>query len=464
MNQPSLLQSLFDQQERRPLTVAELNEQVRRELERGFANVWVEGEITNFASHGSGHWYFSLNGDGAQIRACCFKSTNWKIRFKPLNGISVRVRGRLSVYEPRGEMQLQVESLEPVGEGALRVAFEQIKAKLAAEGLFARELKRKLPLLPRRVGVVTSATGAAYHDIRGVLTRRTRSVSIVLIPTRVQGENAGEEIRKAILFANSFNATAAPRQKIDVLIVGRGGGDSEDLWAFNEERLARAIRSSAIPVISAVGHEIDVTICDFIADLRAATPSAAAEMVAACEEELRQRIESRYQDILQAVAHRVLELSLKYQALELSPVFREFPGEMERLRSDVEDLSARMHEGFSGMLDTASSKLDRFTAQLSPLSLTSKLGSARTTLAVFEEKHRSAMRKALNRHSERLGVKMASLDAMSPLSVMKRGYAITQKESGEVVRDVSAVKRGEKLDIRLAKGRLRTEVLSTETE
>ena len=276
-------------------------------LRKGFANVWVEGEITNFAGAKSGHWYFSLNGEGSQIKACCFKSTNWKIRFKPSNGLTVRVRGKLTVYEPRGEYQLMVESLEPVGEGALRVAFEQIKTKLEAEGLFAVDLKRKLPLLPRRVGVVTSPSGAAYHDILTVLTRRARSVSIVLIPTRVQGENSGEEIRSAVLFANRYNKRVSASERIDVLIVGRGGGSSEDLWAFNEERLARAIRESAIPVISAVGHEVDFTISDFVADLRAATPSAAAELVAACEEQLVDLIESQTDDLWQAMEHKMLE-------------------------------------------------------------------------------------------------------------------------------------------------------------
>ena len=446
------------------MTVAELNAQVKRELEKGFSSVWVEGEITNFTSHASGHWYFSLNGDGAQVKAACFKSTNWRIRFKPSNGLSVRVRGRLSVYEPRGEYQLMVESLEPVGEGALRVAFEQIKEKLAAEGLFAVELKRKLPLLPRRVGVITSATGAAYHDILTVLTRRTRSVSVVLIPARVQGENAGEEIREAVLFANRYNAKAPANQRIDVLIVGRGGGASEDLWAFNEVRLARAVRESKIPVISAVGHEVDFTICDFVADLRAPTPSAAAEIVAACEEQLRAEIESKFRDIEQAIEHKILELSLRYQALELSPVFTDFPNEIERLRCQADDLNERLEAGFSDTLERYSTRLDAINAQLSPVSLTSKLGQARTALEVSIEKQRSAMKAFLNKRAEQLSLGMASLDALSPLSVMNRGFSITEKASGEVVRDAADVKIGERLNVRLAKGSIKADVYSTEVE
>jgi exodeoxyribonuclease VII large subunit len=464
LTQPSLLQSLFDEQERRPLTVAELNAQVKRELEKGFSNVWVEGEITNFTGAKSGHWYFSLNGDGAQIKACCFKSTNWRIKFKPQNGLTVRVRGKLTVYETSGQMQIMVESLEPVGEGALRVAFEQIRAKLDAEGLFSPTLKRKLPLLPKRVGVVTSSTGAAYHDILTVLTRRTRSVSIVLIPTRVQGENAGEEIREAVLFANRYNKRVSTQHRIDVLIVGRGGGSSEDLWAFNEERLARAIRESAIPVISAVGHEVDVTICDFAADLRAATPSAAAELVAACEEQLVDFIDARTDDLWQAMDHRMLESMHRFQALSLSPVFIEFPNSIDDLKCDVDSLLARARGAFNEIHKRSLSRLGSIETQLSPLSLTSKLSSARTRLVLLEEKQRSAVDRAFKASAESLALRMNSLNALSPLSVMKRGYSITQKRSGEIVRDAATVEVGEELDIRFAEGKLLTRVLSTENE
>jgi len=464
LTQPSLLQSLFDEQERRPLTVAELNAQVKRELERGFANVWVEGEITNFNRHSSGHWYFSLNGAGAQIKAACFKGTNWRVRFKPSNGLSVRVRGRVTIYEQSGGMQLLVDSLEPVGEGALLVAFEQIKAKLEAEGLFAEELKRRLPMLPRRVGVVTSSDGDAYHDILNVLTRRTRSVSITLIPTRVQGENAGEEIRAAILFANRHNQSVSMEKRIDVLIVGRGGGSSEDLWSFNEERLARAIRESKIPVISAVGHERDFTICDFVSDLRAPTPSAAAELVAACEEQLGELIRSRTDDLRQTIRHKVLELGSRFQSAELSPVFNDFPNSIDDLKCDVDELLSRAREAFAEIHDRVSTRLDRVETQLSPLPLSSKVGSAKTKLALFDEKQRSAIRGIFKEGHERLGLNMASLDALSPLSVMKRGYSITQKVSGEIVRDADLVGAGEKLNIRLAKGVLNAEVLSKENE
>ena len=232
-----------------PLTVSELNARVKLELERNFSNVWVEGEIVGFSTPRSGHWYFSLADGTSMIKAACFKNSNYRIRFKPSDGLSVRVHGRLSVYEPRGEYQLAVESLEPVGEGALRVAFQQIKAKLEKEGLFSDELKRPLPRFPRKIGVVTSPTGAAFFDILHVLSRRARSVNIVLVPTRVQGESAGDEIRRAIVLANDFNDATPVKERFDVLIVGRGGGSAEDLWAFNEEQVrgrsgSRKFRSS----------------------------------------------------------------------------------------------------------------------------------------------------------------------------------------------------------------------------
>lgn len=441
-----------------------MNAQVKRELERSFANVWVEGEITNFTSHRSGHWYFSLNGDGAQVRACCFKSTNWRIKFKPSNGLSVRVRGKLTVYEPQGNYQLMVESLEPVGEGALRVAFEQVRAKLEAEGLFAAELKRKLPLLPRRIGVVTSPTGAAYHDILTVLTRRTRSVSIVLIPSRVQGENAGEEIREAVLFANRYNERVKPEHKIDVLIVGRGGGSIEDLWAFNEERLARAIRGSNIPVISAVGHEVDHTICDLVADLRAANPSAAAELVAACEGQLVDAIESSSDDLWQAIGHKLLESAHRLQVLSMSPVFVEFPNRIDDLKCDLDELVTRARGAFDHVHSRVSSRLESLEAQLSPLPLSSKIGRAKISLELLDEKQRSAIRGYLRSRDERLGLGVAQLDALSPLKVMERGYAIVRKPSGDIVRDAGQVSAGERVDITLARGRISAKVLSSDNK
>ena len=272
MSQP-LLASLFDATERLPLTVSQLTASIRVELERRFGSVWVEGEISNFRAHGSGHWYFTLKDEFAQLRAACYRSNNQRIRFRPEDGLQIRARGRVSVYEAKGEYQLIVEALEPVGAGALQLAFEQTKARLLAEGLFATELKRAIPIFPRRIGVVTSPSGAALRDIINVISRRTRSVHLLVAPARVQGDGAAGEIARAIRFLNEHHARVRQESGIDVIIVGRGGGSIEDLWAFNEEVVARAIRASMIPVISAVGHETDFTIADFAADLDFAQPT-----------------------------------------------------------------------------------------------------------------------------------------------------------------------------------------------
>src|SRR5205085_3623755 len=253
MSQP-LLASLFDSTERRPVSVSELTIQIRGALEKGFTSVWVEGEVSNFRAQNSGHWYFTLKDEFAQLKAVCYRSSNQRIRFRLTDGLLVRARGRLSVYEPKGEYQLLVETLEPVGAGALQLAFEQTKARLQAEGLFAPEIKRAIPLFPQRIGVVTSANGAAIRDILHVISRRTRSVHILIAAARVQGEGASHEIVRAIRSLNEHHQRAVHDERfdggIDVIIVGRGGGSIEDLWAFNEEEVARAIRNSAIPIRS----------------------------------------------------------------------------------------------------------------------------------------------------------------------------------------------------------------------
>ena len=429
----TLLRALFDDEHQRPLSVSELNAQVKGELERRFANVWVEGEIHNFSPAHSGHWYFSLHDAASQMRAVCYRGTNYRIRFEPFDGLQVRVRGRLTLFEPRGEYQMLVESLEPVGEGARRVAFEQIRAKLAAEGLFDTALKRPLPPFPRRVGVVTSPTGAAFFDILHVLSRRARSVSVILIPARVQGETAGFEISRAVRVANEYNERVAFDARIDTLIVGRGGGSSEDLWAFNEESVARAIRASAIPVISAVGHEVDYTIADLAADLRAATPSAAAEIVAQREEDICSALDKRAEDLVRIMNYRLLRAGSRLQSLTMSPAM-------------VEALSR------------ANAKLDRIAAQLSPVLMASNVGDAKTTLGLLSQRVNSAARGAVDGKVEALNLAMAKLDALSPLNVLNRGFAIAENEAGDVLRDAANVAVDDLVKIRLAVGSLKARV------
>ncbi|HEY4425398.1 MAG TPA: exodeoxyribonuclease VII large subunit [Pyrinomonadaceae bacterium] len=416
MNQP-LFNALFDETERRPLTVSQLTNSIRIALESRFVSVWVEGEISNFKDHSSGHWYFTLKDENAQLRAKCFRSTNTRIRFRPANGLKVRARGRLSVYAPRGEYELVVDALDPVGAGALRIAFEQLRDRLQKEGLFAKELKRPLPVFPRRVGVVTSPTGAAIRDILNVISRRTRTVHVLFSPAKVQGESAGPDIARAIRWINLYQEQALREGRqadlVDVLIVGRGGGSTEDLWAFNQEEVARAIRKSAIPVISAVGHETDFTIADFAADLRAATPSAAAEIVAAREDQICSALDNMGRQLVRLTRYQIVHLRARVQEQALSHAFDEVKSRLAKARA---------------RLDSATNACDTI--------IDAKVQDGR----------------------ERLALAAASLDALSPLGVLQRGYAIAQDASGKLVSDAATVKPGDEVTVRLAKGKLGTRI------
>jgi exodeoxyribonuclease VII large subunit len=418
VNQP-LFNALFDETERKPLTVSQLTNSIRISLEGRFSSIWVEGEISNFKDHSSGHWYFTLKDEDAQLRAKCFRSTNSRIRFRPANGLKVRARGKLSVYAPRGEYELVVDALDPVGAGALRIAFEQLRDRLQKEGLFAKELKRPLPVFPRRVGIVTSPTGAAIRDILNVISRRTQTVHVLFAPARVQGESAGPDIARAIQFINRYHESALREGRkddlVDVLIVGRGGGSTEDLWAFNQEEVARAIRKSAIPVISAVGHETDFTIADFAADFRAATPSAAAEIVAAREDQICSALENLQRQLVRLTRFQIVQLRSRVQEQALSQAFDEVKSRLATARA---------------RLDTASSTCS------------------------------DAMDTKIQQGRERLALAAASLDALSPLGVLQRGYAIAQDASGRLLRDAASVSQGDSVSVRLEKGKLKTRVES----
>jgi len=464
MDEFPLLAALFEEEERRPWTVSELNEQVKAAVERQFASVWVEGEVVDFRRASSGHWYFNLNDGGSQLKCVCWKGTNWKIRFKPENGLMVRIRGRLTYWEAKGELKLTVDSLEPVGEGALLVAFEQIKAKLAAEGLFDEVLKRKLPPFPRRIGVVTSPSGAALHDILTVLERRARSVSVVLIPAQVQGETAGAQIARSITRANLFCERCIESDRIDVLIVGRGGGSGEDLWAFNEEVVARAIRGSAIPVISAVGHETDFTIADFVADLRAATPSAAAEIVARAEAEICERIDRQSTQLTNLINYQMLSARNELQSLAMAPVFAEFPSYLRELRYRVDEAVVDAENAVDTRLGTNSERLREITARLSPIRLSANVAENKKRLALLDHRASAVASEVTNTRHRKLEKTMTKLDALSPLSVLTRGYSITQKPDGKVVRDSHQTSAGDRLNIRLARGRLEAEVRSVTSD
>lgn len=461
-----LLQSLFDATERRPLSVTELTLQVRGALEARFASVWVEGEISNFKAAASGHWYFTIKDEGAQLHAKCFRGVNGRIRFRPSDGLQVRVRGRLSVYEPRGEYELIVEALDPVGAGALRVAFEQMRDRLAAEGLFDEELKQPLPLFPRRVGVVTSPTGAAIRDILTVLSRRTRTVHVLFAPTRVQGEGASTEIAQAINLLNDFNERALAEDRadecIDVIIVGRGGGSAEDLWAFNEEALARTIRASGIPVISAIGHETDVTIADFAADLRAPTPSAAAEMVAAREDELAAYVQALTRDLVRSLRSTVVDARLRVQEAAMSPAFDEARERLHEARARVDDASHKVETLMMRAAQVARRRADAVGRRLSPARLGARVSAAHARFIVLRAEQSAAMNSRLEDARARLTAAAASLDALSPLAVLKRGYAVAQDRRGALLRDAREVKTGDPVRLRLAEGVLHCRVEEVE--
>jgi exodeoxyribonuclease VII large subunit len=467
MSQP-LLASLFDSTERRPVSVSELTQQIRGALEKRFASVWVEGEISNFRAHNSGHWYFTLKDEFAQLRAACYRSSNQRIRFRIEDGMQVRARGRLSVYEPKGEYQLIVDSLEPVGAGALQLAFEQTKTRLQAEGLFARELKRPIPLFPRRVGVITSTNGAAIRDILQVISRRTRSVHVLIAAARVQGDGAAPEIVRAIRFLNEHHQRALrdghPEAIIDVMIVGRGGGSIEDLWAFNEEIVARAIRSSAIPVISAVGHETDFTIADFVADMRAPTPSAAAEIVAAHESELCARLASLTGTLARSMQYRISGARNQVQELALSTAFDAVSGKLRNALTATGAAEYRLQSTIHARLESAQRRLHEAARNVSLPQLRSTLAASRAKFESLQNSRDQLMKARLENARRKLGLAAAALDAMSPLRVLERGYAIAHDTAGHVVRDASSLSIGEQLRLRLWRGELDCRIEGTRNE
>jgi len=465
MSQP-LFHALFDETERRPLTVTQLTNAIRTSLESRFASIWVEGEISNFKAHSSGHWYFTIKDSNAQLRAKCFRSSNQRIRFKPTDGLHVRARGKLTVYPPRGEYEMVVETLDPVGAGALRIAFEQLRDRLQAEGLFAKELKRALPVFPSRVGIVTSSTGAAIRDIVNVLSRRTKTVNVLLSPARVQGDGAGADIGRAIRLINQHHERAVrdgrDQDRVDVLIVGRGGGSTEDLWAFNTEEVARAIRNSAIPVISAVGHETDFTIADFVSDRRAPTPSAAAELVAAREDQICQALDQMAQGLSRAMRYRIAKARNRVQEQALSQAFGQ-------VRSNLRDAAARANSADHRLqilvgkeLREAHLRADPLMRRLAPSELRARFAEARARFEAATNNCEALIETGLAEARERLGLAAASLDALSPLSVLQRGYAVAQHTDGTLLRDAKSVSVGDSIKVRLAQGRLIADITQIE--
>jgi exodeoxyribonuclease VII large subunit len=443
-----LLTALFA--ERRVLTVSELTERIKDTLEADFFAVHVQGEVSNYKRHQSGHWYFTLKDSSSQLRAVFYRQWNRLMRFEPENGLEVRLRGRLSVYEPRGEYQLIVEVMEPLGVGALQLAFEQQVRRLAAEGLFDESRKRKLPLLPRRVGIVTSPVGAAVRDILQTLERRNRGIDVLIAPVRVQGTGAAREIADAIRLLNKHAKKRG--NEIDVIIVGRGGGSIEDLWAFNEEQVARAIYESEIPVVSAVGHETDYTIADFVADLRAPTPSAAAEIVAAESGELGSRIELLQNSLARAMSYYLLSRRSNLRELVESRGFAETANLVLSLSAKCRELERRAADALRTRLRNASAKLRDAQGRLGATDFQAMVEIKSGRLEALDGRLRRALQRNLERQKHRLAVTASKLDMLSPLAVLGRGYVMVKNEAGGLIPRAAMVEPGQRLRLRFEDG------------
>ena len=434
-------------------TVSRLNQTVRLLLEQEMGQVWISGEISNFSQPSSGHWYFTLKDDTAQVRCAMFRNSNRRVTFRPQHGQQVLVRANITLYEPRGDYQIIVESMQPAGEGLLQQKYEQLKAKLQAEGLFDQQHKQSLPSPAHCVGVITSKTGAALHDILHVLKRRDPSLPVIIYPTAVQGDDAPGQIVRAIELANA-------RQEGDVLIVGRGGGSLEDLWSFNDERVARAIFASAIPVVSAVGHETDVTIADFIADLRAPTPSAAAEMVSRNQQELLRQILSAQQRLGMAMdyflANRSRRFTQIYHRLQQQhPQLR-----LARQQTALERLNQRMNVAIDGQLKRTSQRQSRLLQRLNQQNPQPRIHRAQTRIQQLEYRLAENVRSRLSATRERFGNAVTHLEAVSPLSTLARGYSVSTATDGKVLKKVTQVKAGDVMTTRLEDGWVESEVKS----
>lgn len=426
------------------ISVSRLTALLKDVLEENFSHVWVEGELSNLSQPASGHLYFTLKDSDAMLRCVMFRSSAKALRLRLEEGMALMVRGRLSVYDQRGEYQLICEYLEPRGAGALQLAFMQLKERLAGEGLFDQAKKLPLPPLPQRVGVVTSPSGAAIHDILNVLGRRCAALDVLLYPVRVQGEGAGIEIARAIDDLNRLQA-------VDVLIVGRGGGSLEDLWAFNEEAVAHAVHRSRIPVISAVGHETDWTICDFVADLRAPTPSAAAELVCASSTQLQHQLDSLQHRLLQTIQG---QLALQQRRLEgLQRALHDPSLLLGHLGQRVDDLSERLDNGLRNLLGRRFEQLARLEQQLAGQHPAVRIAGLRQQLIILSERAERRVMAQLDYLGREHGEATARLDTLSPLQTLARGYSVAETMvDGSVVRDANQLAVGQALRLRLSRG------------
>ena len=436
-------------------SVSQLNQSVRLMLENQLGAVWLTGEISNFSQPVSGHWYLSLKDENAQVRCAMFRMKNLRVSFRPTNGMQVLVRANVSLYEPRGDYQLIIESMHLAGEGLLMQQFEALKLKLAAEGLFAQHLKKNLPHFSKAVGIITSKTGAALQDILHILQRRDPSLKIIIYPTAVQGKDAATEIAQMIALANQ-------RQEVDVLIVGRGGGSLEDLWCFNEEMVARAIFHSHLPVISAVGHETDVTIADFVADVRAPTPSAAAELVSRNQTELLQQLQYCRQRLEIALDRLFAEKQQKLKHLSLR-LHNQHPQAQLRIQQQlIMQLSHRLQQSLRHRWQKKAENLTALSMRLYKNPLPLRLQQYEQQLAQLKVRLNSHMNLTLSLQQKQLAHLCGKLDSLSPLKVLARGYSITQNQQNLTIHSMKDVNVGEQIKTRLPDGDIISQVIRLE--
>jgi len=438
--------------ERRIHSVSELTGRIRMLLEEEFVEVWVEGELSNCKVWNTGHMYFTLKDANAQIKGVMFRSSLLRLRFKPQDGLRVVARGRVAVYEPKGEYQLVCEHFEPEGLGARQLAFDQLKQRLAKEGLFDERRKRALPALPRKIGVVTSLDGAAIRDILKVLGRRYADAHVIIRPTRVQGEGAALDIARGL-------SAIARVGGVDVVIVGRGGGSIEDLWAFNEEVVARAIAGCPVPTIAAVGHETDVTIADFVADVRAPTPSAAAEIVVARHDDFVSRIDRLSRRVGAAMAARRHRLESRLRTLEARSGLAGMRGRLAMRGRHTAELTHGLGDAMRASLSRRERRYQRLRLALETFDLRRRLASVRTRLVSGESRLTTVMDRRRHAFESQLGAVATKLESLSPLAVLARGYAVCWNgDRTAVIRDASAVAVGDHVTVTVQHGELSCEV------
>lgn len=435
------------QDDRDIYTPARLNREARTLLERGFGSLWLEGELSNLSRPSSGHWYFSLKDESAQLRSAMFRQRNMLVNFAPKDGMRVLVRGRVSLYEPRGDYQFLADYMEEAGEGALRRQFEQLKAKLAAAGLFAPEHKKPLPALPKRIGVITSPTGAAIRDVLHILKRRFPAIPVLIYPVPVQGPGAAAQIAEAIRLADR-------RADCDVLILSRGGGSLEDLWSFNEEIVARAIFDCRIPLITGIGHEVDFTIADFVADVRAPTPSGAAELAVPDRQAWLNSLQVFQRRLLNCLRHHLAKHQQHFTHLQRR-LQQVHPGIQLRQRAQrLDELEQRLIRVLQFDLKTRSHLLNTHVGRLQAQSPVLQLANARNRLEQLQQRLQMQLRERIVQRRNQMNIAVRALSALSPLATLTRGYAIVTDAHGHAVLNAGKLQTGDAITARLSKGRV----------